>query len=300
MISVLIPVHNYLIQSLVENLYQQLKELEIDWEILISDDASEENIKNKNFKFISNLSNGRIQFHSQKSNIGNAANRNFLGNTAKQDWLLFLDADTLPVHKNFIELYMRRISSSESPIISGNVVYRNDENSHLLRWKYGKEKEELTLIERSKKPKLTSRGANFVIKKEVFSRNQFHLLKEKYGFVDTRFFLQFHKKQFDLIENPVYHLGLESSAKYLDKVEFAIATLLKLHYNDKVKEHENDLLKTFTLMKKTGLNYICSGLYKLFNPAIRKNLLSKNPKIVLLQLYKILYMCNYDLNKKAH
>jgi len=297
MISVLIPVHNYLIQSLVENLYQQLKELEIDWEILISDDASEENIKNQNFKFISNLSNGRIQFHSQKSNIGNAANRNFLGNTAKQDWLLFLDADTLPVHKNFIELYMRRISSSESPIISGNVVYRNDENSHLLRWKYGKEKEELTLIERSKKPKLTSRGANFVIKKEVFSRNQFHLLKEKYGFVDTRFFLQFHKKQFDLIENPVYHLGLESNDIYLEKIKNAVANALFLLNNNDIVSREIALVGFYK--KVRFLKRILSFLFTIFEGFLKRNLISSNPSILTLQIFKLLYISKLDIVKNV-
>lgn len=297
MISVLIPVHNYLIQSLVENLYQQLKELEIDWEILISDDASEENIKNQNFKFISNLSNGRIQFHSQKSNIGNAANRNFLGNTAKQDWLLFLDADTLPVHNNFIELYMRRISSSESPIISGNVVYRNDENSHLLRWKYGKEKEELTLIERSKNPKLTSRGANFVIKKEVFSRNQFHLLKEKYGFVDTRFFLQFHKKQFDLIENPVYHLGLESNEVYLEKIKNAVANALFLLNNNDIVSREIALVGFYK--KVRFLKRILSFLFTIFEGFLKRNLISSNPSILTLQIFKLLYISKLDIVKNV-
>lgn len=297
MISVLIPVHNYLIQSLVENLYQQLKELEIDWEILISDDASEENIKNQNFKFISNLSNGRIQFHSQKSNIGNAANRNFLGNTAKQDWLLFLDADTLPVHNNFIELYMRRISSSECPIISGNVVYRSDENSHLLRWKYGKEKEELTLIERSKNPKLTSRGANFVIKKEVFSRNQFHLLKEKYGFVDTRFFLQFHKKQFDLIENPVYHLGLESNDIYLEKIKNAVANALFLLNNNDIVSREIALVGFYK--KVRFLKRILSFLFTIFEGFLKRNLISSNPSILTLQIFKLLYISKIDVIKNV-
>ena len=297
MISVLIPVHNYLIQSLVENLYQQLKELEIDWEILISDDASEENIKNQNFKFISNLSNGRIQFHSQKSNIGNAANRNFLGNTAKQDWLLFLDADTLPVHNNFIELYMRRISSSECPIISGNVVYRSDENSHLLRWKYGKEKEELTLIERSKNPKLTSRGANFVIKKEVFSRNQFHLLKEKYGFVDTRFFLQFHKKQFDLIENPVYHLGLESNDIYLEKIKNAVANALFLLNNNDIVSREIALVGFYK--KVRFLKRILSFLFTIFEGFLKRNLISSNPSILTLQIFKLLYISKLDVIKNV-
>jgi hypothetical protein len=296
MISVLIPVHNYLIQHLVNGLYKQLQLLQIDWELLISDDASEEKFKKQNIEFISSLSSENIKFFSQKNNIGNAANRNFLGTNASHKWLLFLDADTLPVYQNFIQLYLNRMQTTEKSIISGNVIYKSDGNKSLLRWKYGKKKEELTLKKRKKNPKLTARGANFAIKKDVFIHNKFYLLKEKYGFVDTRFFLQFNSNQFDLIENPVYHLGLESNKVYLEKIKNAVANaLFLLKSNDEVSKE----ITLIGFYKKVRFcKRFFSFLFTILKGVLEKNLISDTPLIFNLQLFKLLYISKLDSFKK--
>jgi len=299
MISVLIPVYNYKITKLVGDIHKQLIASNIDFEIICLDDKSNQEVIDSN-SVIEKLSN--TTYKTSNKNNGIAVNRQILVDAAIYDWIILIDADVELKGNNYISNYLNAINDGHE-VIFGGILYKNthpDTNS-ILRWKYGKQCEELNAKKRNKNPYKVTSAANLCIKKDVYKQFGLGTIGNSYG-MDIFFGPQLKINQVPVmhIDNSVYHLGLESSAKYLDKVEFAIATLLKLHYNDKVKEHENDLLKTFTLMKKTGLNYICSGLYKLFNPAIRKNLLSKNPKIVLLQLYKILYMCNYDLNKKAH
>ena len=98
------------------------------------------------------------------------------------------------------------------------------------------------------------------------------------------------------IDNEVYHLGIESSKRYLRKKEKAAETLLSLYKADKIKNHQNDLLKLYITLKKWKCNSILSLIFKQFNKRIKANLLSSNPSMTLFQLYRISYMCYKDLN----
>src|SRR5690606_9246942 len=112
--------------------------------------------------------------------------------------------------------------------------------------------------------------------------------------------LKQHKITVFHVNNPVRHLGIESSATFLHKKEAAANTLLKLFQNDKIKEHENDLLSFFIRLKKFRLHYFFSYLYDAFGSAMRKNLLSENPSIPLMQLYRISYMCyKFNINRNT-
>ncbi|AMC10705.1 hypothetical protein Lupro_05350 [Lutibacter profundi] len=199
MLSILIPVYNYEVQLLVENLLNQLKTIDCCWEIILSDDASNKYYIKRNSEFISKLNNSQIKLIQQEINIGNAANRNFLIARASYNWLLFLDADVLPVAFNFLSIYKKQMEFTTKEIITGNIVYDETKpQPHLLRWIYGKEKEEINFEKRKNKPILHARGANFAIKKIVAKKRNFPILKEKYGFVDTRFFFNLLKIRFVL------------------------------------------------------------------------------------------------------
>jgi glycosyltransferase involved in cell wall biosynthesis len=297
MLSVLIPVYNYNITQLVNELHKQLIASNIDFEIICLDDKSNQDIIDSNLS-LSVLSNTAYKL-SDKNN-GIAVNRQILVDTAIYDWIILIDADMELIDDNFISNYLQAINNGYE-VIFGGISYKDTQpnSNNILRWKYGKQCEELDADIRNNHPYKVTSAANLCIKKDIYKQFGLGDIGNSYG-MDIFFGpqLKLHKVSVTHINNSVYHLGLESSSKYLGKVEFAVSTLLKLHYNNKVKEHENDLLKTFLLMKKTGFNYVCSGLYKVFNSSIKTQLLSRNPKIKLLQLYKILYMCYYDLNTK--
>ena len=85
MISILIPLYNYNVFPLVEVLFNQAEQLSTPYEIIIFDDAStitfEENRKITKFK--------NTSYEVSKKNIGRTAARDYLGNKAAYDWLLF-------------------------------------------------------------------------------------------------------------------------------------------------------------------------------------------------------------------
>lgn len=293
MLSILIPVYNYDVRELVDSLILQLDRKEFDWEIRLSDDNSVTSYKASNQNFIDKLNSTQISIFNQELNIGNAANRNFLIAEAKFDWILFLDVDTKPVKDNFIDTYVSVMKHTSKDLISGNIVYdRNNPNPKLLRWKYGVLKEEVDLVERMKNPILHLRGANFAIRKSVVIDSDFPMLKEKYGFVDTRFFLQFESSQVEVIENPVFHLGLESNLDYFNKVKLGIKNALELIDSDDEFSDNITIVRAYKKIRFSRL--FLNFMYKKTNQKLKKNLLSENPKISFLQIYKLLYLARID------
>jgi glycosyltransferase involved in cell wall biosynthesis len=292
MISVLIPVYNYNVRNLINSIKSQLLTANIKFEIIIIDDASSTFV-NENSKI---KEEDTIHFYSLAKNIGRSKIRNLLVEKAKFDWLLFLDADVLPVNSNFIANYIAKMQATSKDIIAGNIIYDAKQSlPHLLRWKYGKVKEQKPLNARKNSPILNCRGANFAIKRNVASNFNFPTLKENYGFIDTRFFLQFQKKQVCVIENPVYHLGIEDNVVFLNKTKQAVKNAQYLLKNNKSLAMQIALISSY--MKFRFMKQILAKAYLMLSYLITKNLTSKKPSITLFQIYKLLYLSYLDVSK---
>jgi len=299
MISVLIPVYNYRIQSLVENLCLQFENIECNWEILLSDDASNMKFRIQNSEFINTINNPQVKLFQQEINLGNAANRNYLITQASYVWLLFLDADVIPVNNDFISVYVKKMQSTKQEIISGNIIYSNKNTlAHLLRWKYGKEKEEIAFEIRKSNSILNLRGANFAIIKELACKINFPILKENYGFVDTRFFLQFEENQVFVIENPVYHLGIEENSVFMIKTKKAMVNALFLLNNNDELSLQISIISNYK--KVRFFKGFLAKIYLRFHAYLEKNLESEKSYIFIFQIYKILYLSYLDVSENRH
>jgi len=144
-LSILIPVYNYDVVSLVKKLHEQAMELNISFEIICLDDAS--NLFTNENQQINQFHNG--SFVILEKNIGRSAIRNLLAEKAAYQNLLFLDADTFPVHENFLLNYISKIDNREK-IIYGGILYEKSKPSKekLLRWIYGAKREALSVFDR--------------------------------------------------------------------------------------------------------------------------------------------------------
>lgn len=295
MISVLIPLHNYNVVALVTHIHTQLQLSQVPFEIICLDDASTSEIVNENDK-ISNLEFTRL-LKSDK-NLGRTNARQNLSEKAKYDWLLFLDADVMPKSELYISNYLKYINSEYAAIYGGFAYHEKaPDSNYILRWKYGKTHEQILAKERNKKPYKVIISANFMIKKPVFKTINSQIEQKGYGF--DNFFaalLKMKKIKVFHIDNEVYHLGIETSKAYLNKKEKAAETLLSLHKANKIGSHQNDLLHLFIKLKRYKLHSVFSVFYKLFKNPLRHNLLSSNPSMKVLQLYRLSYMCYKDLN----
>lgn len=292
MLSILIPTYNFDITALVHEVHKQSTACNIDFEILVFDDASE----NLEIRKINTAINGlkNTSYTILKSNIGRSAIRNKLAENAQFDWLLFLDADVIPVNEHFISNYVAAISKSKK-IIYGGILYQKKmpEKSQLLRWVYGKEREALSVTKRKENKYISFLTSNFIIKKNVFETISFNEDIPNLGNEDTLFSynLNQEKTPIEHIENTVYHLGLESSEIFLNKSRASLEALNLFLKQKLINAQYVKILRVKNRLQKFKLDIFFSTTYPLTKTIFEKNLLSHKPSLLIFDLYRLSYLC---------
>lgn len=293
MLSILIPVYNYNVYPLVSELHKQCLECEINFEILCQDDASNQ-IEPDNQK-INSLEN--CYFSKNNSNLGRGKNINFLAEKAPFEWLLILDCDTFPTKNNFIQDYISQINKAEK-VIFGGIEYQKEKpaNDQLLRWIYGNSRESLSVEKRNNNPNGNALTSNILIQKKVFISNSFKESITKYGYEDLVFLSDLKKKGILVkhIDNPTYHLGLETSRQFLEKTKTALENLKLITETTSLDSSESKLLNVYIMLKRLYLASFISFLFKTTERKMEDNLLSKKPSLVLFDFYKLGYYCSLN------
>ncbi|WP_407403920.1 glycosyltransferase family 2 protein [Chryseobacterium sp.] len=289
-LSICIPIYNFDVRKLVFDLKKEIDRNALDAEIILVDDASNDKFKNFNQELKSEVE----VFIFLDKNIGRARIRNLFLNYAKGDYLLFLDCDGKVINANFITNYLQLINENpETKVIFGGRVVSNKvpQDDFKLRWKFANERENLKLDDRLKIPFLSFQTNNFVIKKDVFLQNKFNSEIKKYGYEDLLFAmdLQAKKIQIDHVENPILNNDIEENKVYLSKVEDSMESLATMFSNASSKKNikEVKVVKAYDLIKILRLSKPILYFYGFFHFKIRTNLLSKNPNLRLLDVYKL-------------
>ena len=287
MLSILIPTYNYYIYDLVLNIHEKCLKENIDFEIICLDDNSDVNYAKANKK-IEELSS--CHYKISYKNKGRVATREHLAKLAKNKWLLFLDADVIPKNDNFITKYLNYIDQDYKAIFGGFYYDENNNKKHLLRWKYGKQKEEVTAHKRNSHPYKVIISANLLIVKDTYLSLSKQVKTNTYG-GDLIFATLLKEQNIKTlhIDNEVIHLGLEDNSSFLKKQKDAVKLLYDSVEKREITKHDNSLLKTHSRIKKIYLNRLFSWFYKSCNGKIEKQLLSNKPNIFLLQLLKLSY-----------
>lgn len=292
MISVLIPTYNYNAYHLVEDIHQQLIDSNLNFEIICLDDDSKSHQNNFNEK-INTLSHSK--FEILPTNIGRSAIRNLLAQKATYDWLLFLDADVIPVQKDFITTYYQQ-TLSDCSVFCGGIAYQDiSENKKNLRYKYGKKHEEVALEERVKEPLKYFFTGNFFIAKAVFKEVTFEEKLVEYGREDFLFSVGLSEKNYLIthIKNEVFHLGLDSNKIFIGKTKKAMENLVFLENEGFLEKEKQKLLEFVALVTILKLNFLLIKLYPFFE---RKA--EKLSSVWYLNMLKVSYIC--FLKNNAH
>jgi len=290
MLSILIPVYNYNIFTLVETLYKQTLECNIPFEIICLDDASQDFIiENQRINQFNNSS-----FSILEKNIGRSAIRNLLAQKAVFENLLFLDADTFPVHNQFISNYIEAIKKNVK-VVFGGILYENKKPAKelLLRWIYGGKREALSLADRIQNPSDFALVSNLLIRKEIVVRFPFDETLTKYGYEDLLFFsvLKSNLIAITHIDNPVFHLNLETSALFLSKTKTALQNLVFLDASNKISKKESKIIASFEFLKKFKLISVFNFVFRKLETKIERNLVSEKPSLFLFDIYKLGFYC---------
>ncbi|WP_264565175.1 glycosyltransferase family 2 protein [Flavobacterium sp. N3904] len=291
MLSILIPTYNYNVLPLVTELHKQCLDCRIEFEILCQDDASGSN-RNEENKKIDSLNN--CFFFINDFNLGRGENINSLVKKSKFDWLLIMDCDTFPTRNNFIQKYCEVIPNIS--VVFGGIQYEKETpgKEQILRWVYGNKREFISVHNRNKNPNLRALTSNLLIKKEILEQNPFDATITKYGYEDLCFLYELETKNIKVfhIDNPTYHLNLETSVVFINKTKTAIENLVYIINSGKFPNIESKINSAYIILKKLRLVAITASIFNKTESTIISNLLSKNPSLFLFDLYKLGYYCN--------
>lgn len=292
MISICIPIFNTDISLLVEVLSQQSASLDNSIEIILLDDASKDRNIAKQNKIRSEYFENVHYFENQQ-NIGLASTRNKLASLAKNPYLLFIDSDAQVSNNNFIQTYYN--SLCPETVIFGGCMYVKERpsDSNILRWKYGKQREEGT-------GKYFS-CFNFLIPRKILFLYPFNERLKNYGYEDLLFglTLEYNNIKIKHLNNPLIHNGLDSANTYLMKVKQSIENLVEIEPELKRIQKQNSvkILRAYNFVRKIKCYKLFIYTSSLLNNCILLNLTSKRPSLMLLDFYKLSYLCKLKIGK---
>lgn len=300
MLSILIPIYNYNAFPLVLELNKQCLECNLEYEIICQNDASNTFLAENNE--INTLEN--CCFSSNETNLGRGKNINKMARKANYDWLLILDCDTFPQSSDFIKKYHLKIQENDSSIIFGGILYeqKKPEKEQLLRWYYGHKRESVSVEKRKKKTNSRALTSNLLVKKNLFLQYPFDENITKYGYEDLCFLLtlEANKIKASHIENPTFHLNLETSALFLNKTKIALENLAYILNSKKADLKDSKIITAYSLLKKLKLTRFTAYSFNLFEDKIAAQLTSNKPSILLFDLYKLGHFCRLQLKQKKY
>lgn len=285
MLSILIPVYNFNCRPLLESLHSQAEALNIDYEIIVADDAS--TLYKNEIAEIAALS--YIRFYKFDSNQGRSRIRNFLASKALFRYLLFMDCDAELCSDDYLAKYVSMLKPGVC-IFGGRALYPYTAGpEYSLELLYNSQREVRYVSNR------IFTTFNFVIDRKLFEKVKFNEEIETYGHEDTIFA---HKislvGEISFIDNPLVHLGISTNQDYLAKVECACANLVKFStlYSDSVMSRLFKAWRIYSYFKRLHLTAMLRFLYGRWYRRLTAKLLSSHPSLLFLDVYKLLYIAH--------
>lgn len=277
MISVCVPVYNHGADALVEQLHQQLTQLDMPSEIILIDDASDEEFRLTNRKIPAE----HATLIELEKNTGRSRIRNRFLEYTRHPCLLFLDCDTSIPSGGFITDYMKAMEKHPGKIICGGSIYHpaRPRRTFMLHWNYGRKRESKPASLRNAEPNASFMTANFLIPRNIFEKTRFDENITGYGHEDSLFGFRMKEKCQTVvhIDNPVIHKGLESNAVFLAKTEEGLQNLYRvagLTGNNPEFINSIGLLKYLSQLDKRGATWLIRIVYFFTGPIVRALLVS--------------------------
>ncbi len=298
-LSICIPVFNFDINELIEDLRDQINLDHLDAEIILIDDGSD----NEFIEINKDLKNKVSQFIFLGSNIGRSKIRNLFLKYSQSEYLLFLDCDGKIIQKNFLKIYFDFIDKKSPDVVFGGrkVSDVKPDSEYGLRWKFATERENLPVNQRLNAPYLDFQTNNFIVKKSILEKVPFNEGITQYGYEDLVFSkdLYDHQVKIDHIDNPIFNNDVETNVVFLSKADQSAKSLAQLIKTDKNfnRVSQIKLTKAYLMMRKTGTIYLYRLIYKIFRSRIEKKLLTGNASLKALDLYKLGQLIGY-MNKE--
>lgn len=232
-LSILIPVYNWDIGTLLRSLHEQCLRLsnEVGVEILVRDDGSTERYCNESLAAELQL----VRYEESVVNQGRAATRNALIQQAKGDYVLFLDADMLPDRVDFLQTYLEEARQG-CDIVCGGISYqqsRSDNPEYSFYLYKSLKTEAVPATVRNGTPWRYLFTSNVMVRRDIAASVPFDPRFIGYGFEDIEWGFRLSKECAVLhIDNTCTHMGMMNKQQVFARMRDSIPNytlLLTLH-----------------------------------------------------------------------
>ncbi len=298
MLSILIPEYNCDCTRLVRDLATQCLQEKIDYEILVLDDASPDFVPENHA--LPSIPGCVLTLNDV--NIGLARCRNRLARMANYDLLLILDSDLQVFDNLFIRRYLDVLG--KATVISGGVVCSKEkpEAARMLRWKYSLKRESLSAKVHNRNPWRSFFSSNILMEKSVNERIPYDEQFQDYGHEDT--IMGYRMKTLGIkvlyIDNPLLHLGIDLSDRYLAKSLLAVEKYLDAPaFKSDELVQEVRIFRVYRLVKRMHLDGLVAWKFKLLEKMLHRNLMSAHPVLLWFDFYRLGYLCLEARNRKS-
>lgn len=257
-------------------------------EVIISDQHPQKHPKSSRWEAMANCR------YIQSTTRGRSANRNGLSQLASGAFLLFLDADALPSSADFLSNYCHEAESAD--VVVGGTAYRPGYKNKELRVRVGKRKEEIPATLRKQQPYSSFSAFNFLIRKTLFDQILFSEELVEYGHEDTLFGLELKYRHAKIahIDNPAFHMGIDSGADFMAKTTAAVDGLANLIAAGKIDE-DVKLFKAYRSVQKSGFQRAFKAAHWLLGESLKSGLSKGFLPILFFDVYKLLRLCSHTI-----
>jgi len=203
--------------------------------------------------------------------------------------LLFLDADALPVQPNFIAKYLKH--TAPHTVLVGGTAYHSN-HKQWLRYKVGIQKECISANRRSQTPYSSFSAFNVCMDRVVAETIGFDANVLEYGHEDTLFGLELRHRCLPVkhLENPAYHLGIDSDKVFMEKTKTAVLGLAALINAGKIDEDVR-LYATYKKLQSWGGAVLLRWLHPVFARWMFGRLSAGRGTVAMFDLYKLMVLC---------
>ncbi len=283
-LSVLVPFFRDDCAALIQALDAELTDQVV--EILVYDDGTGDSELTQKTAATVTQAKRPVRLITNSENQGRSGARNGLFQAARAEWVLFLDADMLPSHSDFLQNYLTLISESNAEIIFGGfeVEASSEDADRDLHRALSEVSDCLTLSERQAAGPQYVASSNLCVHRDVLIAQPFDSNFEGWGWEDSEWAARV-AKHFTLIhaDNSAIHLGLETTDTLLKR--FATSGTNYLRFTEAHPDLATNLA-LYKISKKLGRVPAQSLMRPLLKTCVKMHAMPMKVRLAALKLWR--------------